>query len=237
MTSIETEIGLPVSNMDIDVMIDDDSITSADLQNNRFENARVELFIAYWSNRNIGTLPLRVSWMGELKLDGNKFKVDLRGIAQRLAQVTVSSTSLECRWSFCDQNTTGKSFCGLDPVDYTSTFTVTNVESSDTFSVNIPDQNHGNYYQWGKATFLTGNNENISMEILRQYNDRVQLFLPMDRPIQVGDTVELIAGCDKTLTSCRGFNNARRFGGEPFIVGSDFLSRYPTPKTGADEEG
>ena len=57
----------------------------------------------------------------------------------------------------------------------------------------------------------------------------IELFLPLDRNLQVGDTYSMIAGCNKTLKvdgaytgDCKvKFNNVINFRGEPEIPGID----------------
>lgn len=221
LTALETQSGLVVSNMDVDCIVSDDSIAEDDLIAGLFDHANVELFIAYWAGQSIGTLPLRTSWIGEIQIKGVQFRADLRGIAQKLQQVFIQTTSLECRWTFCDPK------CGLNAATYTRNVTVTAVESNDTFDANIlsGDQNK---FQWGLARFLTGNNAGGEMEIIRNFNTRIQLFLPMPFDVQVGDTLQLIYGCDKVFRTCNTvYNNADRFGGEPFLAGSDLLVTYP----------
>jgi len=44
----------------------------------------------------------------------------------------------------------------------------------------------------------------------------------------IGDLIELIEGCDKSLSTCAGrFANAANFRGEPYLPGIDLLTRYP----------
>lgn len=231
LTALENQIGLVVSNMDVTAIVSDESITDDALIGGLFDHANIELFIAYWSNRSVGRLPLRTSWIGEIVLKGVQFQADLRGIAQKLQQVFIQTTSLECRWRFADSR------CGLDPALFTRTVTVTSVESKDTFTASIsgPDQNR---FQWGLATWLTGNNAGVEMEIIRNFNTRIQLFLPMPFTINVGDQVRMIYGCDKTYTTCNSvYENVRRHGGEPFLASSDLLISYPVSiDDGEDDE-
>lgn len=221
MTSLETDNGLAVSNMDIDGMIDDNSITEDDLRNGLFDNARLDVFLAYWMDRSVKVLPLRVSWIGEIQTEDTKFKVDLRGIASRLAQTFVQVTSLECRWRFTDDR------CGLTPAAFERTVAISEVPTDDTFLANIPEAEWENKYQWGIATILSGENEGAQMEILRQFGTRVQLFLPLAKPLVPGTAVSIRQGCNKKFsTCCTRFTNSRRFGGEPFLAGADMITRY-----------
>lgn len=230
LTALENQSGLVVSNMDVDAIVSDASIAEADLIGGRFDNANVELFIVYWSGPQMGRLPLRTSWIGEVNIRGASFKADLRGIAQKLQQIFIQTTSLECRWTFCDAK------CGLNAATYTRRVTVTVTESNDTFDANIAAPDRGKF-QWGLAKWVTGANAGLDMEIIRNYQTRLQLFLPMPFNVEVGDTLDIIYGCDKVFQTCNTvYGNADRFGGEPFLAGSDLLVTYPKMVDDEDED-
>ena len=229
ITALETSQGLVVSNFDLRAVISDETITEDDILGGLYNQAEVFMFLSYWTNSVAGYLPMRMSWMGELSVEGESFRADLRGIAQLLAQTFTNSTSLECRWDFCDSK------CGLDADDFTITTTVTEVESNTIFAANVnASEDSLSDYEWGLVTFNDGANEGASMEIIRNYDDRMQLFLPMGGTIQPGDSITLLEGCSKSYDTCKNrFDNIRYFGGEPFLTGSDLLASYPkTP----DEE-
>jgi uncharacterized phage protein (TIGR02218 family) len=63
----------------------------------------------------------------------------------------------------------------------------------------------------GQSRTITASSNVVSVNIL--------LVDPPMRPLpSVGDAVELVLGCDKTLATCgTKFSNAARFGGFPFI--------------------
>lgn len=221
LTAIEDSAGLAVSNLELNAIIGENSISENDILAGIYSQAKVDIFLAYWGRSTILTLPLRVSWMGEISAEGVQFKAELRGIAQKLAQYFIQTTSVECRWSFTDSR------CGVNPVTYTHATTVTEADSRDIFTLNIPLERQG-LYAWGRCTFTSGANEGVSMEIIRNYEQTIQLFLPVPYDIQVGDSVSLLQGCGKGKTEClERFNNLRRFGGEPYLSGTDFLVSYP----------
>lgn len=222
LTQLETQIGLAVSNMDVTGIITDDHINETDLMQGKFENAKVELFIAYWSNRRVHLLPLRVSWIGEQVLHGPSFKADLRGIAQRLNNIYVKKTSLECRYDFCDAN------CTLNAATYTESYTVQTVSTRDQFTIDFVAGGAlgDNRYQWGKATFTSGNNNGVSMEVLTHYQTKIQLFTPLNADIQVGDTLDILAGCSGTYDECVAYGNLVNMGAEPLLTGTDVLTKY-----------
>ena len=65
----------------------------------------------------------------------------------------------------------------------------------------------------------------------------VELWEPLRAPIEPGDQVRLIAGCDKRFDTCRlKFNNLMNFQGFPDIPGEDWVMAVPK-STGANTGG
>jgi uncharacterized phage protein (TIGR02218 family) len=78
------------------------------------------------------------------------------------------------------------------------------------------------YFDFGKLTWLTGNNADLSMEVKAYQPGQITLALPMPYEVQAGDTYSLIAGCDKQLSTCSSkYNNVTNFRGEPYVPGTD----------------
>ena len=231
LTNLEMTIGMSVSNMDLRLVITDDTISETDIMYGLFENAQVELFLAYWgARRDVETLPLRTSWIGEINLSDLSFNVDLRGLAQKLQELFLDQTSLECRYTEF-----GGTECGVNLAALTHTGTITAVESRDIFTIGALDAGqYDNYYQWGSCTFTSGDNNGKSMEIMRQYQTRFQLFVPMPYDIEVGDTVTIVAGCNRSYDDCVAFGNLDRFGGEPLLKTEDTLADYPQRRSTVD---
>jgi uncharacterized phage protein (TIGR02218 family) len=75
---------------------------------------------------------------------------------------------------------------------------------------------------------LTGANAGALNEVLLHDRQTIRLFGPMSRPIGVGDTVRLVAGCDKTTETCHAkFDNILNFRGEPHIPANDKVFSCP----------
>jgi uncharacterized phage protein (TIGR02218 family) len=54
----------------------------------------------------------------------------------------------------------------------------------------------------------------------------VVLAQAMPYAIQVGNSFQIVAGCDKTHQTCISkFNNIINFRGEPFVPGTDAISK------------
>jgi hypothetical protein len=85
------------------------------------------------------------------------------------------------------------------------------------------------YFDFGKITWLTGNNAGVQSDVLAwDGTDLLDLLLPTGLAIQVGDTFTITPGCDKRIATCFAkFNNVVNFRGEPFVPGEDAALSYP----------
>jgi len=78
------------------------------------------------------------------------------------------------------------------------------------------------YFDYGTVTFTSGLNAGLSCEIKAYVPGQVTLALPMPYAIAAADTYTIVAGCDKSLTTCRDvFANVVAFRGEPYLPGLD----------------
>jgi hypothetical protein len=73
-------------------------------------------------------------------------------------------------------------------------------------------------YDQGTMTCLTGANAGASRTISRLAGGVVYQLQPWLSPVTVGDTFQLLPGCDHTSATCGGsYQNLARFGGFPYI--------------------
>lgn len=78
------------------------------------------------------------------------------------------------------------------------------------------------YFDHGKITFTSGLNSGLSMDIKSSLPGQITLFLPMPNAVQVGDAYTIVAGCDKSIETCKAtFDNVVNFGGFPYLPGID----------------
>jgi uncharacterized phage protein (TIGR02218 family) len=85
-----------------------------------------------------------------------------------------------------------------------------------------------NAYGGGLLRWIGGENSGLEGAIAVSDGSSVTLRIDPALPVAVGDLVELIEGCDKSLATCAArFANAVNFRGEPFLPGIDLLTRYP----------
>lgn len=78
------------------------------------------------------------------------------------------------------------------------------------------------YFDYGLITFTSGLNIGLSMEVKNYAPGVIVLQLPMPYAVAPGDAYTMIAGCDRTLPTCRDrFANVVNFRGEPYLPGID----------------
>ncbi len=158
-------------------------------------------------------LLLRKGFLGEIKRADQRFSAEIRGLSNRLQQTAGKLYSRLCRVDL------GSSECGVALGPRTDTYAVTQVIAADT--VRIVTARATGFFTFGKATFTTGANAGAVNEVLLHDGQTIRLFVPMPRPIVVGDQIVLVAGCDKTPETCNAkFANILNFRGEPHIPGT-----------------
>ena len=80
------------------------------------------------------------------------------------------------------------------------------------------------WWDFGVLTMTSGANDGRSMDVKSYVPGVISLQLPFDEPIEVGDTYEIVVGCDKTLATCIGkFDNVVNNRSFPHLRGNDAL--------------
>lgn len=113
---------------------------------------------------------------------------------------------------------------------WTRSAVVTEVTNRLTFRIAVDEARASavDWFKYGVVTFETGDDTGYSREIKGwtppgMDDGEIELFLPMPVDIQVGDTLRLYKGCDKSRDSCLAFANMINFRGEPFMQGTDYV--------------
>lgn len=216
-TSVESGGDLAVDNLEIEAVLASDAIAEDDLLDGLYDGARVDVFAVAHEDPSLGVLHLRRGTIGEVRLAGQGFVAELRGLTQALARPVVQLYSAACRADLGDAR------CRLGLGAWTVSGSVTAVTDRRVFS----DQARGEADGWfahGVLTWTSGANAGLGMEVKAFAGGAFTLYLPMPRDIAVGDAYTVHAGCDRRFETCREkFGNAINFQGEPHVPGMDFL--------------
>lgn len=216
-SAVSSQSGLAVDNLEFEGMLSAASITEADILSGRYDHAEISIFMVNYADPDMGILPLKTGWLGEVTLQGGQFVAEMRGLSARLQQTIGEVYTRACR------ATLGDARCGIDLAAHTVSGTVTAVEANFAFTDSTQTQ-EGDYFAGGIVRFTSGANTGLSMEVRDFGAGRFGLFLPLPGAIAIGDSFTASAGCDKQFETCiRRFNNAINFRGEPHVPGTDKL--------------
>ncbi len=218
-TAVASNSDLSVDNMEIDGAIDGTVILEEDISAGIYDFAGIEIFMVNYQDITQGQLNLRTGWLGEIKYGKGRFNAEVRGLMQCFSQSIGELCSPSCRAKLGDAR------CGLDIADFTFTGSITSISSNQVFSDSLSEEAAG-YFNMGKITFTSGNNEGIPMEVKEYKSGLITLVLPMPYEVQIADEYSMQAGCDKNFDTCiNRFDNAINFRGEPHVPGVDAMLR------------
>jgi uncharacterized phage protein (TIGR02218 family) len=223
------------SNIQLKGMVDPTYFTADAIRARKFDYAAVELFLLNWADTSptMGRiqLPATGGKLGVVTLDEFEFSVDLFGLSYRLTQTGGELLSRECRVDFgsprCAPGGALDDATTIDSLMQTGTVATTDGRKTLTFT-GLTDT--GKPFNGGLVTWLTGENQNLSIEVgtMDFGTSTIMLYLKSFLPITVGDTFKIQPACDHSLGMCGGvWSNAKNFQGEPNVPGDDALLNYP----------
>ena len=218
-SAIELVEGLTPANLDIEGVLSEEGISTADWLAGRYSRAAVRVGIADWQDAVEPIEWLLSGLMGNLRRDRLTFRAQLNGIARLLNRGTAEVTSPSCRARLGDAR------CGVAMAAYTYSGTVTAVTSRREFAASGLDVLASGWLTYGVVNWLTGSNAGREMEVKRHVGGALELYLPMPGELIAGDTFSVTAGCDLAHSTCaEKFGNIPNFRGEPVIPGTDLLT-------------
>lgn len=240
----ESNSNFSVDNLEVTGFIDSSSITEEDIRAGLYDNAAVEHRLVNWADLTMGDDPVRIGYLGTVKLVNGLFTAEHRGLTQKLTTAMGSTYGPICRAELGSSpaNDDGSSrpwYCNIDLDSYGQGGTVSS--SPDAVSL-IPDSGllmigsatptdaaGQGWFDNGLVTFTSGILDGLSFEIKTWDGTTLNMFLPFENQPAPGDTFTITPGCDKTAsaTGCQKFNNIVNFRGEPFIPGMDLILNYP----------
>lgn len=215
-SAVESQASMAVDNMDVEGMLDSDTINEADILAGLYDFAQVETFLLNYEDTSQGVLQLRTGWLGEVQMNQQHFVAEVRGLTQRLSQHMGDLYSPTCRARL------GDSRCGVDVATFSENGTMDTVQSASEFTDAARTEAAGSY-DGGEIKFTSGANEDIVREVKFFFAGGViQTALPFPFMVQAGDSYTITQGCNKTLTDCvEKFGNVVNFRGEPHVPGLD----------------
>ena len=240
-STVEQSLGTNVDNLEITSIIDSSMITEEDLLTGKYDYSRVTVFLTNWQDpASYGKKILQSGYIGEIKFQNGQFVAEARSLIQIGSQEVLRYYSPTCRvkrlgFDGCmvnlASNTASTDTGGPHPITQSFSVTTGTAGTGNRKQFNISGANaYDQFFQYGNVTFNSGQNNGLSMEIRSyvQSTGLVTLQENMPHDISAGDSITLVAGCDRLRTTCvNKFNNVVNFQGEPDVPGIDAVLQTP----------
>jgi uncharacterized phage protein (TIGR02218 family) len=220
------ELGFAVGGGEVSGALVSAGIAEDDLAAGLYDDASVETWLVNWAAPEERLL-LDVAAIGEIRRADGAFVAELRGIMHRLDEERGRLFRATCSADLGDAK------CGVNLADpaFTATAAVARTDGVLGLAAELSGFADG-WFTGGTLTWLDGANAGLVAEIkahrLAGSQAEFDLWQRAARPIAVGDTFRVTAGCDKRLATCRDkFANVLNFRGFPHMPGNDFVLRLP----------
>lgn len=219
--------GLSVDNSEAMGAISDHTITEADIEAGRFDDADVKAWIVNWAN--VETRSLRFAGtIGEIRRAGGAFHAELRGLTERLNQMQGRVYQRGCAAILGDRA------CGFDlnTAGYVAEVAAQTIEGGRRFVFDGLGGFDDGWFERGRLVVTTGDAAGlvgvIKRDVTHAGQRRIEVWEAFRSPVAAGDLLRLEAGCDKRYVTCRDkFGNMVNFQGFPDIPGDDWLVSVP----------
>jgi uncharacterized phage protein (TIGR02218 family) len=218
--------GLSVDNSEAVGALSDAAVTEVDLAAGRFDGAQVVAWVVNWADVTERVMLFRGTF-GEIVRSAGTFRAELRGLTEVLNTPQGRAYQKNCGAVLGDAR------CGfnLGLPGYAVTRTVEAVDGV-TFRWSAFADTDDRWFERGQLEVVTGAAAGLSAMVKtdRQVGAGrvVELWQALGVAPAMGDSIRLVAGCDRRMETCLNkFNNFNNFRGFPHIPGEDWLASYP----------
>ncbi len=225
-SEIRSGSDLSVDAQEAEGVLTSNTITETDILDGRWDNATVEIWRVNWADTTSRAL-LRRGAIGQVRRGRLSFVAEMRSLAHVLGQTIGRTFQASCDAALGDAR------CGVDLNDpaFKASGIVVSLSGDRGFAVSGLSGFANSWFALGTLHWLTGANTGRKAEVLSHANVgtdvKITLLEAPVRPIEVGNTFDIFAGCDKRFETCQAkFANAVNFRGFPHIPGQDTIIRY-----------
>ncbi|BCM87089.1 DUF2163 domain-containing protein [Methylobacterium indicum] len=234
-TAVEQGTGLAADSLEIVGALTSGRLAESELARGLFDGAAVAVWRVDWASPADRVLILSGT-VGEVSRGPTAFTAEVRGLADRLNQPRGRVYQRSC------DALLGDARCGIDAgaAAIRGAGTVATVRSARSVTASGLSAYVSRWFEAGRLVWTSGANAGAAVEVrahgLAGGLASLDLWEPMPAPINPGDTFQVVAGCDKSLASCRDkFANVLNFRGFPDLPGNDYAVAYAVQ--GADNDG
>jgi uncharacterized phage protein (TIGR02218 family) len=234
--ALQQSTGLSVDNSEAVGALSDISVKEADLAEGRFDGAEVQSWLVNWADVTARVAEFRGNF-GEVTRKAGSFRVELRGLTERLNQTQGRVFQSGCGAILGDGQ------CGIDLTGpaYSVVAAIAGFDVLGRVQFSGVTGFADRWFERGNLQVLSGASTGLSVMIkadaLTETGRVLDLWHATGAGLAVGDSVRLVAGCDRRAASCQDkFANFLNFRGFPHVPGEDWLTSYPV-STGLNDGG
>lgn len=234
-TALEQGTGLSADSLEIVGALSSGRLAESELARGLFDGAAVAVWRVDWASPADRVLVLSGT-IGEVARGPTAFTAEVRGLADRLNQPRGRVYQRSC------DALLGDGRCRIDATApaIRGAGTVATVGSARSVTASGLAGYVSRWFEAGRLVWTSGANAGAACEVQAHVRlgplATLDLWQPMPAPIAPGDGFQVVAGCDKSLASCRDkFANVLNFRGFPDLPGNDYAVAYAVQ--GADNDG
>ncbi len=239
-SQLQAAAGLKADNMEI-TAIYSGLFTAATLRAKKWQGARVEYKTLNYKDFTMGYAERRIAFLGKSTIGKRAAKIEINSLSSKLNEPWGWTCTKDCNVdefgdARCAKSLTGNTVDGykiriaahisasiLNRQQFTIAFDA-DIKPGTPATVTAPDA----FYNRGKIKFTSGVNNGLEAQILTNVGNALTLYLPLFYTPSINDVVELTAGCDRKITTCRDkFANAINHRGAPYLPGRSKVLKIP----------
>jgi uncharacterized phage protein (TIGR02218 family) len=229
----EAQLGFAVGGSEVSGALVSDLLREDDLSAGRYDGASVEAWLVNWADPTQRLLQ-DVTTIGEVRRGEFGFTAELRSMASLLDREVGRLYQATCSADLGD----AKCRADLDGPSFRTTRSVLSSDGSTIVTVALQDFADG-WFTAGTLRVLSGANQGTEVAIKEHRaaaaGHVLSLWTALTKPISAGDSVQLTAGCNKSLATCRDkFGNVLNFRGCPHMPGNDIVASYASSALAMD---
>lgn len=226
--ALQQTTGLSVDNSEAMGALSDAAVKEEDIVAGRYDDAEVTAYLVNWQDTELREVLFQGNF-GEITRENGAFRVELRGLAERLNIPSGRAYVAHCAASLGDAR------CKADLTSAGLTVEAEILEVAEdglSLTFSAAETATDGWYAGGRVTMLDGTAYGLVREIRMDRTSAgrrtVVLWQGLVPAPKVGDRLRLVVGCDRRASTCRArFDNILNFRGFPHIPGEDWLRRPP----------
>lgn len=233
--AVEQATGLSIDNSEAMGALSDAAVREEDIEAGRFDGAEVRAWLVNWANLDQRILQFWGS-IGELRRAGGAFHAELRGLTDLLNRPLGRVYQKPCTAVLGD----GACRFNINAPGYRAEAVIDGFDSATVLRLTGAGSADDAWFERGRLDVMSGAARGLWASIKQDRRVKggreITLWSGIGGGLTIGDRVQLIAGCDKRIETCRlKFNNLLNFQGFPDLPGEDWVMAVPkknNPNTG-----